>query len=118
MPITSAHAQGPGVGGGGTSSTPSSDKRNLSDTSIADTSLSELSQAKQPRLDMEADQEAGIITILTEIRARIDKFELNFENKIENVLNKIDNVSLRLSAVEERASSQQLEVDNLTGRVD
>ena len=83
-------------GSGGTTSTPSNDKRNLSDTSIADTSLSELSQAKQPRMDVGGDSDAGVISILTEIRSCIDKFESNFENQIKNVLDKIDSVCLRL----------------------
>ena len=100
------------------SSTPSSDKRNLSGTSILDTSLTESSQAKQPKLSDATESSAGIIAMLTEIRSRIDNFELNIENQIKSVLNKLDDVCLRVAAAEERASSQQLEVDNLSARVD
>ena len=109
----------------GSSSTPNTEKRNLSNTSIQDNSLSEQSNAKQAKFDTSPvsslvgnDSSGGIISMLAELRTRFDTFENNLDKQFKSVLSKLDDVYVRIATIEESASSQQIEVDNLSGRVE
>ena len=57
---------------------------------------------------------SGIISMLVELRTRYDTFEANLDNKFKRVISRLDDFHVRI----ESASSQQIEVEILSGRVD
>ena len=90
----------------GSSSTPNTEKRNLSNTSIQDNSLSEQSNAKQAKFDTSPvsslvgnDSSGGIISMLAELRTRFDTFETNIDKQFKSVLIKLDDVYVRLCSL-------------------
>ena len=106
----------------------SSDKRNLSDTSILDQEHSpvEHSAAKQPRIDgsplsssvINAEQPKDTQTMLEVMQARFNSLDLKLDSQQQVVLQKFDSILQRISLLEEGASSHQIVVDNLEVRVE
>ncbi len=103
---------------GATSPVESSEgKRTLADTSIGE---GDANSSKRPTLDLSTDAKSEEQSLVKSMEGMFMTIQSQLEtlgSQNKNVLSKLDDINIRMSAMEESSSSQQIVIDNLQERV-